>query len=491
MANIKNFFVHFSHFFSGILLTHLFSLITFPILTRAMTIEQYGIFSLINSTLMIAVVPAKAGIPNAIIRFHSQYTKTKEDKSVFASTIIIYGAIFTFASVILYLIGLYACLQFTDVELDYRICFLILAGYLLIRPVNIIGFNFLRVNGKTIFINSLTLCAKILSISVALLFFLVILKKLYGFFFGHIVAEVVSFIVIFTWFFKNYKIDRHRVSNSLIRKIIIFGFPLLLNEIGYLLLSYADRYIVAGLMGKEALGIYSVGYNLAMYISNVVTFALSYAVVPIFVEIYENKGREETEAFLRKSMHYLLVGIIPICFGYYAISEDLFILLASKKFSSAAQFSWLILVGNVVLGLNSVVNAGLYLKNRSMTILYIMLISVVINIILNFLLIPKYGIIGASLATLTACAVSSCTNYLLSAKHIIITFNRVKLLLHFMLSIIMFYIVNIIVIEGLVLSLVVKIICGILIIAIGNYFIENELRQLLVNNFRTKILKIK
>ena len=68
--------------------------------------------------------------------------------------------------------------------------------------------------------------------------------------------------------------------------------------------------------------------------------------VPISVKIYGDEGKEKTEAFLNKCLRYLLIAIIPMWFGYMAISKELFITLASAKYAAAARFSPLILLAH-------------------------------------------------------------------------------------------------------------------------------------------------
>ena len=84
--------------------------------------------------------------------------------------------------------------------------------------------------------------------------------------------------------------------------------------------------MIVAYYGEEVLGLYSVGYNLASYLSNIIMFSLSYTVVPIYVDIYEKDGKEKTEEFLQRCLHYLIIAVIPVFFGYLAISNDLLLL---------------------------------------------------------------------------------------------------------------------------------------------------------------------
>jgi O-antigen/teichoic acid export membrane protein len=316
----------------------------------------------------------------------------------------------------------------------------------------------------------------VLSIGVSLLLLIYVVNDLYGYFIGVVIAEGVVATILFYWFLKNYSVILSRVSGNLAINLIKFGLPLLITEISFLLLTYADRYMIVGYIGKDALGLYSVGYNIASYISDALMFSLSYSIVPIYVTLYGEKGREETEVFLKSSMHYLLVFLIPICVGFTSVSNDLLVLLASEKYAHAATFSPIILIGSFFLGVNRILNAGLYLKKRTNILLAIMLTAVVINIILNVILLPIYGVTGAAIATLVACAWTTILTVVFSYKHLTIRINARLLFYHVVLSGIMFFVIEQIALSVLWIDLVVRIVTGMLIIGLGVVLIEKEIR---------------
>jgi O-antigen/teichoic acid export membrane protein len=223
------------------------------------------------------------------------------------------------------------------------------------------------------------------------------------------------------------------------------------------------------------LGLYTVGYNLAMYVAGIITFSLSYAIVPVYVEVYNTKGKQATEEFLQKSMHYLLIGIIPVCLGFYSVSKNLFIVLASTKYADAAVFSPLILVATIMLGMNSVLNAGLYINKKSVQILAVMLSAVFINIILNIFLLPTWGVMGATLSTLLAVVFATLLTIILSYKYIFIRVNIKRILFHICLSMFMCMVLSKVKISSPIISLFGQLITGVLIIVTGVLFFEKEI----------------
>jgi O-antigen/teichoic acid export membrane protein len=463
----KTFINHVSQFAGTSVLAQLLGFITFPILTRLLTKEQYGILGLTSTTLMLAVALAKAGLSDGIIRMYKEYDDTEEARNLFSSTVLVRGVILALLTTLIYLAVMPIVNKRLNISDQYAVCFTIMALSLFIRPLTAIVSNLLRVTGKIFFLNITGLLGKILAIVLSLFLFLYVLKDLYGYILGIIVSEYIVAIVLFIWFIKNYKVSFRNISGDLTIKLIKFGMPLLLTELSYLVLTYANRYMIVAYHGESILGLFSVGYNLAWYIVELIMIPVSYAIVPLYVNIYTKEGKAKTEEFLSKCMHFVLIVAIPTCIGYYAISKDLFITVASNKYATASTFSPIILVGALLLGVNCILNAGLYLKKRSTTILIIMVSAVLSNILFNILLIPKYNAMGAAIATLIACAISSVLTVSLSYKHIVVSIKLKMVLYYLMLSLCMLFVINQINFSMAWLNLIVKVTVGIVIIIPG------------------------
>jgi O-antigen/teichoic acid export membrane protein len=292
-----------------------------------------------------------------------------------------------------------------------------------------------------------------------------------------VMAEIIMSIVLFYWFFKNYKIRPSRISGELHLKMIKFGVPLLFSELSFLLLSYSDRFLIVAFLGEKALGLYTVGQSVAMYIGNIIIFSLSYAMVPISVEIYGEEGREKTEVFMGKCLKYLFIVIIPMWFGYVAISKELFIMLASEKYAMAATFSPLILLGCFFGTLNVVFDATFYLKKKTMFTFVIEFSSILLNIGMNLILIKRLELMGASISALVSSIVSTILMIVVSHRYFKIKIEVGSLLYYIGLSCLMFLVISQINTGVIWMNLTLKIITGMVLIALGILFKENEIRE--------------
>lgn len=475
MSNFSTFFKRFGHFIFGGALGRLFGFVTFPILTRILSIEQYGMMSLVTTTTMIAVAFAKFGLTDGIIRFYSEFSKTPEKQEVFSSTIINRSAFLSLLTALLFVPVYFILRHYLRISEEYSLCFFIIIFFLLVKPITYLILNLFLVTGKTIIMNLILLCQKVSGFLLSIVFLMAINKGLYGFFIGGLVSDVIVLLILLYWFLSNYKVKFKKVSEDLTLKLFRFGAPLLIIELLYLLLQYVDRFFIVKYLGSSKLGIYSVGYNMAMYVSDLFTFSISYSLAPIYVNIYEREGKEKTEAFINKCLYYMIIILIPMVFGYLQVAGEMIRGLASEKYAEASVFSPIIFVGSLLIGLHmNIMCVGLYLKKRTNTILMIMMFGVAVNILLNIFSIPKYGLMGAASATLIAGIVMAIAGILSSSKFIKLKVDLKCVIYYSLVSIVMYVVLSKVRVGSIWIDLVSKIVLGCFIVSIGFVIRERE-----------------
>ena len=477
MHPFRKFAKQFSHFFGGSIAVQLFSFITFPIFTRVLTKEQYGILGLITTIMFFGVAIAKAGLSDGIIRFYQEYSKDPEKKSEFASTVLSRGFVLSVFTSLAYVLLFLIFQNHLEINKGYAACFIIMALSLFIGPLNIIVFRFLRVNDKTVFINVMDIVGRSLSVGLSLIFLIYVFRGFYGYFIGVVTAEIIVAVILFYWFFKNYKIIPSSISGEIHLKLIKFGVPLFLSELAFLLESYSDRFLVVGFLGQEALGTYTVGQSIAMYIGNIVIFSFSGAMVPICVQIYGEEGREKTEIFMKKCLKYLWMAIIPMWFGYVAVSKELFIIIASEKYAMAATFSPLILLAWFIGTLNVLFGASFYLKKKTMLQFVIDFSSILINIGMNLILIKRLELMGAGISAVVSSTVSAILMIVVSRRYFKIEFEVGSILYYIGVSCLMFLVVTQINTGVIWMNLSLKMITGTVLVALAILLKESEIRE--------------
>ena len=399
MSEIKALLNQSSHYFVGRIIIAAASFISFPILTRVFSVGDYGILSLITTTTLIVAAITKLGFPESIVRFYAEF-KAKNQLASLHSTFFLsslgIGGIIGF----LCIIG--ARLMYNSLNENIIRLVPVVALLILTSCVAAILTSYLRAEQRTKLYNVIAVIQRYGSLCLGIFFVFFIVKGLYGFFIGQMIWGILSLILLLYVCRGWVKIGVAHFSIGIIKESMKFGFPLIWAELGHLMLNYVDRYLIQLYLGSVFVGLYTAGYNLASYATEMVMYPVNYAMTPIYLNILVNKGEEETKEFLGKTFRYFLLIMFAVVSGFLVIGKDLIIFLASEKYSEAAAVLAYVVIGQSIYACSIVLNNGLFIRKKTYLMTIIMAVACGLNVGLNVILIPRYGIVGAAQATLIA-----------------------------------------------------------------------------------------
>lgn len=422
--NLKRLVIHTSHYGAGSLLVTLASFISFPIFTRIFSVDEYGVLNLISASLMLLVAIAKLGVQHAIVRFYAEVKAGRRDVTLpqFHGTVV-FGM--TGLSLLIALGWAVASQVVPEAWWnDPRVAGLLALTAILVavRTTDSGLLNILRAQERSALYSTYTVLKKYLGLGLILFALLFVWKNLYGFYLATIVAEVAAVTFLAVVMFRGVRYAPRDFSPSLFRSMLVFGVPMIGYELAGTALAISDRYLIQVLLGSGDLGIYAAGYNLCEYVQLFLVAAIGQAIMPMYVRFWEEKGTTETARFIEGSLHYYLLLGLPVVAGLSAVGEDLLVLLASEKFRASAGVIPYIIAGLVLDGMVVMVGAGLYIQKRTLSLAALVVGSTVLNIVLNLLLIPKFGLVGAAGATLIAYLVLVVSIHLVATRHLPVTF---------------------------------------------------------------------
>jgi O-antigen/teichoic acid export membrane protein len=148
-----------------------------------------------------------------------------------------------------------------------------------------------------------------------------------------------------------------------------------------------------------AVGIYAIGYALAMQLNVFIDATLSEAFTPVVTRNYESGGNQAVRALKQRvlvPMTYAVVGIIAMLL---VSGHDVLVALSGPDKAASGQVFVIVGITVSTYALFAIANYGLQLKHRTMTVLGITLGAALLNIGMNFVLIPRMGYIGAAWST--------------------------------------------------------------------------------------------
>lgn len=172
--------------------------------------------------------------------------------------------------------------------------------------------------------------------------------------------------------------------------------PLIFHGLSGVILSQSDRIMLKGLTGSSSVvGIYSLVYVLSS-ILNIIWIALNNTWLPFYYN-YLNQG--DTEKIVAKSKSYLKL-YTSLTIGFIMLSPEIAKLCSSKEYWTGIKVLPILASAMFVIFLYSFpVNFEFYYR-KSIHIAVGTTLAAIFNIILNYVLIPHYGMIGAAVATL-------------------------------------------------------------------------------------------
>lgn len=194
---------------------------------------------------------------------------------------------------------------------------------------------------------------------------------------------------------------RGRFEAGRLRRAAAYGLPLSMSLVLALALSTTDRFIIAGFLGEESVGAYHAGYSVGFRMLDVVFIWLGLAGAPAAIAALERGGVPALQKAARIQAELMISLALPAAVGLALVAEPLVALLVGEALrSQAAQVTPWIALGAFGYGITTYYfNQAFTLGRRTGLLLAAMAVPAVVNIGLNLLLVPAFGIIGAAWST--------------------------------------------------------------------------------------------
>lgn len=218
-----------------------------------------------------------------------------------------------------------------------------------------------------------------------------------------------------------------KMDHQLLKKFLKYGIPMIgVWGVGWIL-NYCDRYIIAIYGNTYDVGIYDISYKISENTINIIISSFTLAIFPILIKAWNNGGKEAIKSKLTECLKYYFMLTLPAIIGIALIVDKIYLGLIDSQYMSGKYIIIIISISCFFNGINNILNKIWQLNEKTKNIFYIMTISVIINILLNFLLIPRYGMIAASITTLVSYFFTTFVTYFFVRKEIHIQLDYISL----------------------------------------------------------------
>ncbi len=220
---------------------------------------------------------------------------------------------------------------------------------------------------------------------------------------GVILSQVAAYIAVFliSLSFLNWNhLSRVRPDKEIIVDAFRYSMPLILVDASLKIMQAFDRFLISSFYSTEQVGLYAYAFN---YMNMAYLFGspLLWSVYPFFADAYRKKLPERNDLFkLQLSWTTTIAGFATL--GLLAHSYFLIPLLSRPEYLKAGYSFMIFAIYPIVISVMYIYQQILLLDRETKFTGSHYLISAIINILLNLILVPRIGQLGAAISSLTA-----------------------------------------------------------------------------------------
>lgn len=358
-----------------------------PIFVSLLTVEEYGLVAIFNSFIAVFGIVFGLGIRGAIGRYY--YEKVNDFKEYLGSNLIFVLIWGIFFSTLLFLFRSFLS-DFFKISTALVFIGILVAFFSSIFEIMLSYFEAAK---KSILFSKISVTRSIgfLVLALPLTYYLTSDKE-----YGQIIAQLIIYFIVFIYscyYIK--KISTQSFNKTHIKFSLIFGIPLVFHLLSQYVLASFDQVIINQIVGEKETGIYSFAYQVGI-IQNIITMGVLRAWNPVFYEKMNDELFDDINQLIRK--YSKLIYLLAIFLIFF--SKEIVLVLADERYFSSIKIIPPIIISYVFFFLYTIyVNYAFYFKKTYMIAVFT-IIAGVINISLNYILIPKYGYEVAAITTL-------------------------------------------------------------------------------------------
>ncbi len=405
---------------SGNAVLRILALLTAPIFTRIFVPAEYGIISLISSVISFLSLLLIFGMDNAIFVSYYQYKKERKEIISSAFWFLALWGLFWAGTASIFSGNLSTLIFKTPI---YKPLFLLTftTAYLTLL-VNLAKTVFrLEFKAKTFaIIAGLNALA---STGLMILFVVYFKKGLTGYFTGSLIGTFVTLLIALYLVRKNLKF---KISWPRLKEMLAFGAMVVPASISFFVFDLSDRFFLNQYRTLDEIGLYSIGINIASLLI-FFSYALGQAWSPQVMNIYFS-SKKIFKQFVPRFFIYYLLFFFYLAVMLSVFSQEILRIFATEKFYGAAVVIPSLAIAMVFSASNQVTSLGITLSKKTKYFAIYTALAALLNIGLNFLLIPRYGMVGAGWATASSYLFLTVAYFTISQRFIRLALDWQKII---------------------------------------------------------------
>jgi len=379
------------------------SMITIPVFTRIMTTSEYGKFSNYNAWIMVLNIliglQTHGSIANARVKYNRNDYK-KYLSSVYSLSLLAYAFSFFIVLVLKDVLGFVF-------SVDSQLVPILLVNSFF--SFSTTYYSEILIQDREVEKNAIISLLVSLSTSALSILFVQLMNtdRHIGRIYGEIIpitgVGVIEIVLI-------YRLGKTFINKEYWTYCLALTLPLILHGLSGLVLSLSDRIMLTKMIGDEATGIYGVAYGLAAII-NTIWRAFNSSWTPFY---YDYRKQEDFSKLKKKSDNYMLVFTVITC-GFLLCAPEVYKIITPVSYWGGLKLLPLVALAYYFCFLYSFQANFEFYYEKTKLISIGTLLAASVNLLLNYLLIPRWTGVGAALATTVSYFFSFIFHYINAA----------------------------------------------------------------------------
>lgn len=376
-----------------------------PILIRLIDKSDYGFYSLFVTTENFLLPIISLNLYAAL----SKHYYLKIDLSKYISTILNFSLIILF--LILFLVICIPPSFIISSGFTKSIVFVVIINSSILGIYNLIKSLF-RLQRKPIHYGIYTIIFSFTLISCLLIFGYFWRNSemlIFGRFLCYMILLIVSIILLMKLKLMSFKFNFY-----MLKRILKFSTPTIIFSLSAIIFTSSDRFFIQHFLGLESVGSYVAIFQISSIVT-MIGISLNAAWIPWLFENLNKKNKVVNGDIVR------LTYVLTVCFLLFGIIFSLIFptlasLVLTEDYMSNLNIAYPLIFGFIFQGLYFLYSPYIFYTENTMSNGIMGLITAIINIIMNIILIPIYGIIGAAYSSMACWIILTIMAIYLSNK---------------------------------------------------------------------------
>ena len=379
----------------------LFSYLAMLFITNQYGADAWGLFTLCFTVLSIVILLPKFGFDNAIIRIITELNTTDNKAEISIVLKKMFTISITISLVVIVLLNVFSealvYKVFKEPKMEpyiHLISYIVLPTVLLV----IISTTFQALKKMMLFMLFQTALINIIFLLLLLVFYFIEIKiKIFEVYIYATLGALFIGSIIFFKILKKKSLGSAISGKYTYRKIVNISFPMMLSSSFALLMGWSDILMLSYYKTTIDVGIYNSSLRLAT-LSGVTLIAVNAIAAPKFVEFYSKNDMDGLKDTVQKSTKMIFFMSTPILLILIIFSKQILSFFGEEFIIGYIALIYLC-ASRFINAISGSVGYIMQMTDQQRTYQNIIIIAFLINLILNFALIPEYGFNGAAIAS--------------------------------------------------------------------------------------------